>query len=209
MAERKEITRCTSGQSHPCSLHDHHHPLRLPSSILHHPSLTSPTLTIARPTLLTSPSGKALVYHIPQDSTSIPTPEALAAITAQISLVRSENVTLVAEAKTLRAQLATLSNTLSTADLRTAVAGLEVEKAELTERLEKLRALREADAGGEGKGIGSCVAEMQKEKVKVEADLKVWSVIEGRRSKVEKAMWDMVENARPPGMSIADFKVSL
>jgi len=50
---------------------------------------------------------------------------------------------------------------------------------------------------------------MQKEKVKVEADLKLWSVIEGRRRKVERAMWDMVENARPPGMSVADYKVSL
>ena len=35
------------------------------------------------------------------------------------------------------------------------------------------------------------------------------SVIEGRRRKVERAMWDMVENARPPGMSVADYKVSL
>jgi len=70
-----------------------------------------------------------------------------------------------------------------------------------------LRSLREADQEGQGQGMG--VAEMQREKIKVEKELKVWSVIEGRRRKVERAMWDMVENARPPGMSVADYKVSL
>ena len=69
-----------------------------------------------------------------------------------------------------------------------------------------MRRLREADADDEGKGMG--VAEMQKEKVKVEKDLKVWSAIEVGRRKVEKAMWDMVEQGRPAGMSVADFKVS-
>jgi len=162
-----------------------------------------PTSFISHP--LTPTSGKALVYHIPQDSAEISTPESLAAITSQTTQIRAENTALAAEAKTLRAQLATLSNTLSTADLRSAVASLETEKAELTNRLEGLRRLREASAGGEGMGA----ADMQREKVKVEADLKVWSAIEGRRSKVEKAMWDMVEQGRPPGMSIADFKVSL
>ena len=67
--------------------------------------------------------------------------------------------------------------------------------------------MREADQEGQGQGMG--VAEMQREKIKVEKELKVWSVIEGRRRKVERAMWDMVENARPPGMSVADYKVSL
>jgi 26S proteasome regulatory subunit (ATPase 3-interacting protein) len=98
----------------------------------------------------------------------------------QISTLRDEAATAVTTAKTLRASLATLNTTMSTADLRTFIAAFEKEQAETETRLRALRA-------------GNIKPVKKEEKEKVESELKVWKGVAERREKIAKEMWKMIE----------------
>lgn len=99
-------------------------------------------------------AGKQIVYHVKQTdaSSSDNNPEALAAIDAEIQALRDETGSALAQAKTLKASLATLNSTLSTTDLKAALEALRVEREEMLARLEALRKGKVRPVSGEEMG---------------------------------------------------------
>ncbi|KAL6709535.1 hypothetical protein ACN47E_001470 [Coniothyrium glycines] len=127
-------------------------------------------------------AGKQIVYHAIQDANDSCTPEELAALDDEIISLRTQTANLQATAKTLRADLASLNSTLSTTDLLSAVQALEPEKAELTARLEALRA-------GKAKKV------TKEEREAIDAEAKKWQLAARRRAKIALDMWKEIECA--------------
>lgn len=149
--------------------------------------------------------GKAIVYHIPQDTEDVPTPDSLNDIRSQTDTIRSETSALNVEVKNLKAQLAAMGSVVSMTDLRTSISNLEAEKASMTSRIEVLRAQNQVKAE---EGQSTSVMDEQAERKRVEDDIKAWQAILGRRTAIQKAMWDVVGSMMPEGQSEADWKVS-
>ncbi|KAF2499948.1 TBPIP-domain-containing protein [Lophium mytilinum] len=139
-------------------------------------------------------SGKQIVYHCIQSADDTVTPEHLAEIDATISTLRTETTAATATAKTLRAALASLNTTLSTSDLRSSIATLEAETAEIETRLGALRA-------------GKVRPVKKEDKEEVEREFKLWKGVAGRRANIAKEMWKTVEEVGQ-GMS-AEEKAEL
>lgn len=66
------------------------------------------------------------------------------------------------------------------------------------EALKAQREIKEEDGQVEGK---------QGEKKRVEEEIKLWSGIEARRRRIERTVWDLVAGMRPPGKSVAEYRV--
>lgn len=130
-------------------------------------------------------------HQNPDDS---PTPEALAEMGTRTEGLRDETTTLNATTKSLRNELAQLNSSLSTADLRTSVASMEEEKAEITARLERLRS-------------GSVKPVSVEEKEKVDRELKLCERVVLSRKRIVKEMWGGVLECLPEGTNVEDMKV--
>ncbi|KAG9197256.1 hypothetical protein G6514_001948 [Epicoccum nigrum] len=125
-------------------------------------------------------SGKSMVYHAAQSPDDAVTPEQLAEYDARVRTLNAKTTELQSLAKTLRATLASLSNSLSTADILSHISSLEREKADMMTRLDSLRA-----------GHTRKVAPEERENIE-----RVWKVMKGvsaRREKIAKEFWKTVE----------------
>lgn len=127
-------------------------------------------------------SGKQSVYHTIQDLDNAPTPAQLKEMDDRIQTLKDETTTLTAQAKTLRTTLAQLNSSLSTADLRTQVAAMQAEKAEIEARLEGLR-------------VGNVKPVSKEEKESIERDMRVVGRCVDARRKIVKEMSGMILEA--------------
>jgi 26S proteasome regulatory subunit, ATPase 3, interacting protein len=96
--------------------------------------------------------------------------------------------------KSLKTQLASLSSTLTTSELRVSIQDLETEKESISLRLQSLR---------EGKVKPTTVAEANA----VEAELRKWELIEKKRRTIELDLWAMIADSLPEGMNAAELRV--
>ncbi|KAF1811297.1 TBPIP-domain-containing protein [Eremomyces bilateralis CBS 781.70] len=139
-------------------------------------------------------AGKQLVYHAIQTTTDDCSPDALADLDAQITTLRDEVTDLRSQSTTLKSQLQALSSEQSPTELLTSIATREAEKASLTAKLEKLR-------GGE------VAAVPEAERVRVEAAVRNWRAIEGRRRKIAGDLWaEIEEGVRMSGGDVQELK---
>ncbi|KAH7378812.1 homologous-pairing protein-like protein 2 [Pyrenochaeta sp. MPI-SDFR-AT-0127] len=129
-------------------------------------------------------AGKQIVYHALQDASDSCTPEQLTAFDSQITNLRTQTVTLVASAKTLRNTLSSLNSTLSTADLVSSVQALDAERAEMLARLQSLRA-------GQAKKV------TRQEREGVEKEWKRMVVVAKKREKIAGEMWRFIADQLP------------
>ncbi|KAH7095162.1 Tat binding protein 1-interacting [Paraphoma chrysanthemicola] len=127
------------------------------------------------------PAGKQIVYHAIQDPTASCTAEQLAALETNITSLRNQATHLTATAKILRSTLSSLNSELSTADLIATVHALEAEKAEISARLESLKA-----------GKAKKVTKEQREQV--EKEWKRCVGVARRRERVARECWRFVED---------------
>jgi len=149
--------------------------------------------------------GKAIVYHLPQSTTDLPSPETLTTMSNELTALRSSTTTLALEAKALKAQLAALGATVSISELRDNVARLEKAKQALTERVEGLRVTAKEQIVAEG-GIAPGGDE---DKKKVEEDINLFTTALGRRKKIAVELWDVVRQMMPPKVkNEEEWKVS-
>jgi DNA polymerase III delta prime subunit len=155
---------------------------------------------------LMEPTGKQIVYHVPQVSnTSFQTtqlhtvakvsdycvyiknpddalsPEQIATIDSTVSDLQANTTALISTAKTLRSTLASLNSTLSTSDLVANVQALEAEKQKIVDRLETLKA-------GKAKMV------TKKERDDVEKGWKTATVASKRREKIAGEMWKIISD---------------
>ncbi|KAF2851170.1 homologous-pairing protein-like protein 2 [Plenodomus tracheiphilus IPT5] len=130
------------------------------------------------------PAGKQIVYHAIQDANESCTTEQLEALDTQITNLRTETATLQATAKTLRSTLSDLNSTLSTADLLTSINALETERADITARLDALKA-------GKAKKVTA------KEREDVEREWKKYTGLAKKREVIAREMWKFIEDQLP------------
>jgi len=104
--------------------------------------------------------------------------EDLAAMDADIATLREEIANAKASEKLLRISLVSVNATLSTNELRTAVALLEHDKKETLGRLGPLRA-------------GSVKPVLPEEKAKVDGEWAIWGRKVGARKKIGMELWEM------------------
>ena len=95
-------------------------------------------------------------------------------------MLQTQTTELQTLAKTLRSTLASLNSTRSTADMLSNISSLEHEKSEIVTRLESLRA-------GHSKKVTA------EERKKVEKEWKATKEVMGRREKIARVFWEMVE----------------
>lgn len=114
---------------------------------------------------------------------------------ARTQTLRDETTALNAQAKTLRAELAQLNSSLSTADLRAQVAAMQVEKADIEERLKGLRS-------------GSVRPVSREEKAQVDLELRKVEKCVLARKMIVKEMWGIIAEAVPRD-KCADLKEDL
>lgn len=124
------------------------------------------------------------------------TADQLAALDTTISDLRTQTVTAVATAKTLRNTLSSLNSTLSTSNLVSSLQILEAEKAGIVNRLDMLKA-------GKAKKV------TQKEREDVESEWKKWSGVAKRRGKIVGEMWKMIEDVLPDAEKKQEIRESL
>ena len=117
------------------------------------------------------------IIQSPDDAVS---PEQLAEYNTRISMLQTQTTELQTLAKTLRSTLASLNSTRSTADMLSNISSLEHEKSEIVTRLESLRA-------GHSKKVTA------EERKKVEKEWKATKEVMGRREKIARVFWEMVE----------------
>ncbi|KAF2201885.1 Tat binding protein 1-interacting [Delitschia confertaspora ATCC 74209] len=141
-------------------------------------------------------AGKQIVYHALQDPTDGFTAEQSAGIDERIKTLRAETTAALTTAKTLRSTLSSINSTLSTADLFSSISTLETEKAEITERLKTLKE-------GKAKKVTSG------EKNRIEKEWKMWKGIAGRREKIVKEVWRVIEDVLPEGMEKGEVRENL
>ncbi|OCK87289.1 Tat binding protein 1-interacting [Cenococcum geophilum 1.58] len=141
-------------------------------------------------------AGKQIVYHAIQDPSSTASPEQLAEIDATIASLRAETAAALTTAKSLRASLTSLNTTLSTTELRAAVAAQERERAELLGRLGALRA-------GEVRPVG------KGEREEVEREWGAWRKVSRARERIAGDLWGLVEESLPEGVDKAELRERL
>ena len=114
----------------------------------------------------------------------------------RIQTLHDETTALNGAIKTLKSTLASLNSTMSTADLRSSVANMETERAEIVARLTSLRS-------------GTVQPVSKEEKEQVEKDLMIWDKAAAARKKIVKEMWGQIAEGLPEGMQAAELKVSI
>ncbi|EUC35256.1 hypothetical protein COCCADRAFT_91306 [Bipolaris zeicola 26-R-13] len=129
-------------------------------------------------------AGKQIVYHALQDATDTCTTEQLATLDAEIANLRTQTAALNATAKTLRYTLASVTSTLSTADLIADVDLLEKEKAEIEETLDGLR-----------KGKARIVTPAERQAIEQAWKKSVRTV--KNREKIAREMWKIIADNLP------------
>ena len=115
---------------------------------------------------------------------------------ATIASLRAETAAALTTAKSLRASLTSLNTTLSTTELRAAVAAQEREKAELLGRLGALRA-------GEVQSVG------KDEREEVEREWGAWRKVSRARERIAGEMWGLVEDSLPEEVDKAELRERL
>ena len=103
---------------------------------------------------------------------------------AETTRLKDATVALKAEEKDLRAQLKGSTAQVPLAELRTAVHGLEMEKADLSARLAKLKS-------------GNIKPIRAEERDKVNAEHRKWQKCANARRKIRKDMWDEIAGILP------------
>lgn len=103
---------------------------------------------------------------------------------------------LTTTAKILRNTLLSLNSELSTADLLSSVAGLEVEKTEILARLDSLKQ-------GKAKKV------TQADREQVEREWKKAGVVARKREKVARECWRFIEDRVPEKEAREDLRESL
>ncbi len=98
-----------------------------------------------------------------------------------MSALQAQTAELQTLAKALRNTLASLTSTLSTADMLSSISSLESEKAEITTRLQDLKA-------GHAKKVTA------EERKKVEREWQAMKGVCARRERIAKDFWRMVED---------------
>lgn len=109
--------------------------------------------------------------------------------------LREQAAAINVEIKNLRTHLTQLNSSLTTADLRTEVAAMQGEKAEIEARLQSLRS-------------GSVKPVTKEEKERIDTDLKLAQKCGMARRKIVKDMWAMICEAVPKD-KIAELKEAL
>jgi 26S proteasome regulatory subunit (ATPase 3-interacting protein) len=159
-------------------------------------------------------AGKQFVYHAIQVRYSVPnsrpchvnsatqnpdetpTPEELAEMEARTKELRDETVALNAKLKSLRSTFASISSTLSTADLRESVMLMESERTQILGRLTELR-------------LGTVRPVSEEERKQVDKDLKRWKKIAAARKSIAKDMWAQIAEAMPGKSEATALRVSI
>lgn len=108
--------------------------------------------------------------------------------------LRDETSNLNTTAKSLRSMLSSLNSTLSTADLRTAIAKMDIERTEILNRLTSLRS-------------GNVQPVSKEEKEEVDKQAKMMEKTLMKRKKIVKVMWGQVADNVPDEATIAGLKV--
>ncbi|KAF1928812.1 AAA-domain-containing protein [Didymella exigua CBS 183.55] len=139
------------------------------------------------------PAGKHITNSTLQSPDDAVSPDQLAEYDTRIAALTTQTTDLHALAKSLRATLASLTSSLSAADILSATSSLEYEKAEIETRLESLRA-------GKAKKVTA------EERAEVDREWKVLMGVEMRREKIAKVMWGMVEDGTESREMLADLR---
>ena len=136
------------------------------------------------------------MYHTPQDPSSAPSPETLAAIRTSTAELQSATSTLQSEIRELKSQLASLTAHKTTAQMREEIEKLECEKSGLLERLDALRA-------------GGVQLVSFDERKRVAGLVDRWSAVCRRRREVWKDVWAVVVDmaAGMEGVDLEELKV--
>lgn len=130
--------------------------------------------------------GKQIVYHSLQDPMDAMSVDDIAAADKEIATLRDAIATVKANEKLLRANLISVNATISTGELRSNVALLELEKNEILERLGPLRA-------GDVKPV------IPEEKAAVDKEWRMWQRKAGTRKKICMELWEMCTEEMPEG----------
>ena len=112
----------------------------------------------------------------------------------EIVTLRQETADTKSKEKMLRAELISISATMSTQDLQASITSLEVEKKEV---LARLRPLRE----------GNVKPVSLEEKEKVDKEYKKWSKCALARKKICMELWDMCTEVLEEGKTKEDLWV--
>ncbi|KAF2629873.1 TBPIP-domain-containing protein [Macroventuria anomochaeta] len=139
------------------------------------------------------PAGKQIVYHALQSPDDAVSPEQLADYDTRITSLQTQTTDLQALTKTLRSTLASLNSTLSTADMLSNISSLEHEKSEIVTRLESLRA-------GHAKKVTA------EERAKVEKEWKMMKGVMGRREKIAREFWAMVQEGTEGSEALEELR---
>lgn len=134
------------------------------------------------------------MYHAIQDAKDAASPEDLAAMDQEINNLREIISAAKVEEKILKANLVTLSATMTIQDLRAGVQSLDAEKATILNRLGPLRA-------------GNVRPVLPEEKAKVDQAWRTWSRHAAGRKKICMNVWDYVTEELPEGKTKEDLWV--
>ena len=112
--------------------------------------------------------------------------EDLAAMDKEIAELRGNIATAKANEKLMRANLVSVNATLSTEELRSSVSLLEMEKKEITARLDALKS-------------GNVKPVLPEEKAAVDKAWREWSRKSGAREKICMELWGLCTEEMEPG----------
>ncbi|KAF2665092.1 TBPIP-domain-containing protein [Microthyrium microscopicum] len=143
-------------------------------------------------------SGKQLVYHALQDASAAPSTEEIDAMAAETLRLRTDLAAQQSTLKQLKAQLASLSNSLTLSDLQHANESLVSQQAELLARLGPLRA-------------GEAAPVSKEERLAVQAEMKRWGGVVKRRKRIVKEIWGVVAETagQEEGVDLVELKEAL
>ncbi|KAL4951330.1 Tat binding protein 1-interacting [Aspergillus filifer] len=141
-------------------------------------------------------AGKQTVYHALQEESDDNSPDAVAAMDAEIESLQEQLPGLKEDEKRAQAELNALNAKPLLSELRVEVEKLEEEKEELAERLVKLH--------GDG---ATDVSPQEKENVR--KDWKIWQNQVRVRAKICRDLWRKCSETLPEGMTREGFWESL
>lgn len=158
-------------------------------------------------------TGKQTVFHALQDPTDDLSATTIAELDAEASVLRTSISASKAAEKALRTELAALTATVSMAELRSSLSGLQAEKDALVSRVERLKeGVKDGEEAGveggkEGSEKGGMVSKEEREDV--EKSLKLWRYRAGARRKACLQLWAVVSEHLPEGVDGGELWESL
>ena len=126
-----------------------------------------------------------MVYHCLQDASDDAPPEYLTQLEATITGLREDVAAVKSTEKALRAEHGTILAVTSTADLRSTVEALTVQKEGLLERLSKLKTVEVQPVS-------------EAERRAVLQNLVVWQCHASQRKSIMKDLWQKLLDIQPP-----------